>query len=347
MEQSNIKRCTSFFSFALEWNSGTYSLEQLMAKVHEWSLGPGIELVGFQSLRGYPNLPDAEVNNVKRIIEKYSLEPVCLDADLDVAIRRGRTFNDDESVAYLVPQVELAKKLGFPLLHLSASVNAAVLRKLLPVAEKAGVRLGVEIQGLLHVRHPAVLALRELFHKLNSPFLGFVADFSTSMRNIPDSLLNNLLEAGVTDELIALTKEIWKKDLPTPAKFGELQERASALGATPLQIEALNTAIIMNGRQSVEAWKEIVPQTVHLHGKFYGIDESGEEPSIDNAGIIKVFYEGGYKGYLSSEFRRIACCDQSTGFEQVYRHQKLCSGILEKLEAHKQIKTSHKQINTV
>ncbi|MBD0294923.1 MAG: hypothetical protein ICV84_06940, partial [Flavisolibacter sp.] len=266
---------------------------------------------------------------------------------LDVALRREKLLNIDESLEYLLPQLEVAKKLGFPVLRLPFSVKPDVIRKLVPLAEKATIKLGLEIHAPNQVNQPAVLALRELFDEIGSPYLGFVADFGTSMRKIPEALLDSFREVGVTDELIALTNEIWKKEIPAHAKFGELQEGASALGATPPQLGRLNMAFSMNGRQSVEAWKEIVPQTVHLHGKFYGIDESGEEPSIDYEGIIKAFYEGGYKGYLSSEFRRIACHDQSTGFEQVYRHQKLCSGILEKLEAHKQIKTSHKQINTV
>lgn len=347
MEHSNIRHCISLFSFSLEWNSGTYSLEQLMAKVHSLRLGPGIELIGFQSLRGYPDLPGAEVNHIKHLFEKYSVQPVCLDADLDVALRRNARLTDDESVACLAAQVELAKKLGFSLLHLASSVKGSVLRKLLPVAEKSGVRLGVEIQGALHVKHPVVFALRELMDELHSPFLGFVADFSTSMRSLPDAVLQSFREAGIKEEMIILTKEIWEKDLPPGAKFAELQKRGSALGATTGQLEELNTAFFMYGRQAVEDWKEIIPQTVHLHGKFYGIDESGEEPSIDYAAILKLFYEGGYKGYLTSEFKRTACHDTSSGFEQVYRHQRLCSGILERLEADIKTKTSRKQKSAV
>ena len=56
MNNSKIKLSTSLFSFALEWNSGKYSLEQMIAKVKELDLGPGIEIIGFQSLKGFPHL---------------------------------------------------------------------------------------------------------------------------------------------------------------------------------------------------------------------------------------------------------------------------------------------------
>lgn len=114
MEQSNIKLCTSLFSFALEWNSGKYSLDSLMAKVHELNLGPGIEIIGFQSLKGFPYLSDAAIADVRRLIEKYNFEPACLDANVDVGIRRDRLLTDEEAAEYIIPQIWAANKLGFP-----------------------------------------------------------------------------------------------------------------------------------------------------------------------------------------------------------------------------------------
>jgi sugar phosphate isomerase/epimerase len=339
MNTSKIKLCTSLFSFALEWNSGKYSLEQLIAKVSELNLGPGIEIIGFQSLKGFPHLTDEIVAAVKRMVEKYGFEPACLDANVDVGIRRDRHLTIDETVEYIIPQIWAANKLGFPVLRVQMTAKPEVIRKLAPIAEKANVKLGMELHTPYMVDHPAVIALRELYEQLQSPYLGFIPDFGTSMRNIPDALLHSFQEVGVTDELIAMTKEIWKKNVTTPAKFGELQQRALARGATPPQIGRLNMAFSMNGRQDVNAWKEIIPQTVHLHGKFYGFDENGDEPSIDYAGILKVFYEGGYKGYVSSEYEGTAFTDEFTGFEMVQKHHALCKRILKGLEETNYIST--------
>ncbi|QEC66840.1 sugar phosphate isomerase/epimerase [Panacibacter ginsenosidivorans] len=332
MKNGNIKLSTSLFSFALEWNSGKYSLEQMIAKVKELDLGPGLEIIGFQSLKGFPNIPDSTIAQVKSLIEKFEFEPACLDANVDVAIRRDRHLTVDETVEYLKPQLMVAAKLGFPVLRVQMTAKPEVMRKLEPLAEKVNVKLGMELHTPYLVDHPSVIALRELYEELDSPYLGFIPDFGTSMRNIPDALLNSFREVGVTNEQIAVTKEIWKKDIPTPAKFGELYERASTLGATAPQIGRLNMAFSMNGRQPVDAWKEIIPQTVHLHGKFYGFDENGDEPSIDYAAILKVFYEGGYNGYISSEYEGTAFTDEFTGFEMVQKHHALCKKILKGLE---------------
>lgn len=332
MENTNIKVCTSLFSFALEWNSGKFSLESLMAKVKEWKLASGLEMIGFQSLKGFPYLSDESIANIKRLMEKYEFEPVCLDANVDVGICRDRLLTVEETADYIIPQIWMANKLGFSILRVQMTAKPEVMRKLVPIAEKANVKLGMELHTPYQVDHPAVVALRELYEELKSPYLGFIPDFGTSMRNIPEALLYSFREVGVNDELIALTKEIWKKDVPTSMKFGELGDMASALGATPPQIGRLNMAFSMNGRQSVDMWKEIIPQTVHLHGKFYGFDENGDEPSVDYAAILKVFYEGGYKGYVASEYEGTAFTDEFTGFEMVQKHQALCNKILKDLK---------------
>ena len=77
-----------------------------------------------------------------------------------------------------------------------------VLRNLVKVAEKTNVKLGMELHTPYQINHPTVIELKELYEEIDSPFLGFIPDFGTSMRNIPDALLTSFREVGVTDELI-------------------------------------------------------------------------------------------------------------------------------------------------
>jgi hypothetical protein len=151
------------------------------------------------------------------------------------------------------------------------------------------------------------------------------------MRQIPNALLGSFKEVGVTDEMINITKEIWQKDAPMPAKFGELYERTSALGATPPQIGRLNMAFSMNGRQPIELWQEVMPQVIHLHGKFYGFDENGEEPSIDYPAILKTFHEAGYQGYIASEYEGSAFTDEFDAFDMVEKQHQLFKKVLKSL----------------
>jgi sugar phosphate isomerase/epimerase len=323
-----IKLATSLFSYAYEWNSGQYSLEDMFGKTKEYALGDGIEIVGFQSLKGYPYLSENQISEVKNLLDKYEFVPVCLDANVDLVLKRNHFKTIDETVDYLIPQIKAAQQLRFPILRVQMTAKPEVLKKLVSFAEKSNVKLGMELHTPYSVDNPSVMALRELYEEIDSPYLGFIPDMGTCMRNIPDALLYSFKSVGVTDEMIEITKEIWQKDVPMPAKFGELFERTSALGATPPQIGRLNMAFSMNGRQPIEMWKEVMPRVVHIHGKFYGFDEFGNEPSIDYNQILKVFSESGYKGYISSEYEGSAFTDEFSAFEMVRKHQELCGRIL-------------------
>ncbi len=326
-----IKLATSLFSFAYEWNSGAYTLESTIAKTRELDLGSGLEIIGFQSLKGFPYITEQQVSEVRHLLEKYEFEPVCLDTNVDVGIRRNGILSIDETVDYILPQLDAARRLGFPMIRVQMTAKPEVMRKLVSYAEKANVKLGMELHTPYQVDHPAVLALRELYQEIDSPYLGFIPDMGTCMRNIPDALLTSFKSVGVTDEMIAITKEIWQKNVPMPSKFGELFERVSALGGTPPQIGRLNMAFSMNGRQPIEMWKEVMPQVIHIHGKFYGFDENGDEPSIDYATILKTFHESGYSGYIASEYEGSAFTDKFDAFDQVAKQHQLFKKIISTL----------------
>jgi len=43
----------------------------------------------------------------------------------------------------------------------------------------------MEIHAPHHVDHPTVVVLREVYDEIDSPFLGFIADFGASTSRIP------------------------------------------------------------------------------------------------------------------------------------------------------------------
>ena len=77
----------------------------------------------------------------------------------------------------------------------------------------------------------------------------------------------------------------------------------------------------------VRSWLEIMPQIIHVHGKFYGFDAEGNEASIDYPALLKVLVEGGYQGYLSSEYEG-HMYSEASAFEAVSKHHALCRRVL-------------------
>ena len=77
------------------------------------------------------------------------------------------------------------------------SAKPELLRRLLPVAEELDLKLGYEI----HAPDGAELAeghgkVRELYAELDSPLLGFVADFSSTMHAMSPTLLRSWRRCG-------------------------------------------------------------------------------------------------------------------------------------------------------
>ena len=84
-------------------------------------------------------------------------------------------MNQDELVEYMRKQIEVAARLGFPIARVQISLTPDAMESLLPVAEKYGVTLALEVHADQHGAHERVLALRDRYEKLDSPLLGFTA----------------------------------------------------------------------------------------------------------------------------------------------------------------------------
>ena len=90
----------------------------------------------------------------------------------------------------------------------------------------------------------------------------------------------------------------------------------------------LNMILTMHGRMDPRRWSEIMDRVVHVHAKFYGIDEQGEEPSIDHAAIVDVLLDAGYNGSISSEWEGHAYTDAVSGWEMVRGQQDLLARLI-------------------
>jgi sugar phosphate isomerase/epimerase len=319
---------TTLFSFSLEQRKPGRDLRSLIGEVAARDLGPGLEMVAFQSLRGWPRLDDAAVREVRGIVEESGLTPSCLAINNDLGLYRSRLLSDDESYEYVAVQLRGAAALGFPVVRVGIETGPQILSRLLPLAEELGVAIGVEIHAPLTIDAPPVAALKELFAETDSARLGFILDFSASMRAVPDAVDDAHRAAGIGPELTALAKEIWAEPGPTMAKFPELERRAAELGATPPQLGNLKMIFTMHGRMQPERWADFFPHVVHVHGKFYGVVD-GQDPSIDYPAILRVLREEHYTGFISSEYEAHAYSDRYNAFDQVRAQHDMLAGLLE------------------
>ncbi len=316
----------TLFSFTRAYRDYRYTFEELIRKSGQHGLGPGLEIVGFQSIRGYPTVTDSFALRFRRLLDENGLAPSALSGNIDAGRRPDRLMTQDETVEVIEAQIVAAKKLGYPVLKVQFGAGPDALEAALPAAEAAGVKLAVEIHAPHHVHHPTIMALRERFEKLSSGSLGFVPDMGATMHAIPRAFIRNWrAQPDAPEDLIDLTLAAWQRAHDGGDAFAErrqLLETAEEMGAHS-SIRFAWSALTLYGTHRPEDWAEIMPFVFHVHGKFYEIDEDGNEPSIAYDRVIRVFRDGGYGGTISSEWEGGSFTPGADPFALVQRHQAL------------------------
>lgn len=332
-QKKGLRLGTTLYSLTNQFHGREYTFEQLIRKMAVEKLGPGLEVVGFQSIRGFPAITDEFADRFKALIAETGLEPSCLGINADIHIDPDRPMTSDESVAYHERQLRAAAKLGFPVARYQYPAGPDVIRRLVPLAEKLGVKLGLEIHAPHHVQHPDVLAYREMYAQVGSPYLGFIPDFGASARAVPPSFIEYFrTEAAIPGDIIKLALDIWNTDGDAYTRQKDFVAKARARGTDERFISETVMIFRLFSRQEPRSWMEIMPQVVHIHGKFFDFDANGNEVSVDYERLLPVFVEGGFDGFMSSEYEGHVWTE-SDGFDKLRRHHALAKRILAPLQS--------------
>jgi sugar phosphate isomerase/epimerase len=312
---------TTLFSFTNEYHSRRYTVEQLIDRVGELDLGPGLEILGFSHIREYPRVSDEFASRFRRAVERNNLEPSCLSMNCDHMIHRTRPMTLDESYDYHKTQIETAAKLGLPVAKTQVMVGPKLMERLAPLAEKLNVRVGVEIHTPEAADSPNVLAFREVYERIGSPYLGFVPDFGSSVKSVARCFTDSFREMGIREEFIQIALDAWESEGSFPERIGRYQENERAAGAKDSDIGAMFMIFGMLGRQDPKKWLDIMPQVIHVHAKFYDAHES----AIDFEELLPLFRDSGYDGYLATEWEGHAFNDEDATEPLTALHERVRS----------------------
>ncbi|MDQ0798953.1 DUF6379 domain-containing protein [Arthrobacter sp. SLBN-112] len=292
----------TLYSASAEFRAGWYDFDGLLNRVAELGIGPGIEIVASQVLPSYPCVTDDFARSWQAAFDKHGFAASSFGANLDMGRRRDRDMTPDEEYEFTETLFHGAKKLGFPLVRIQ-SAKPDLLRRLLPLAEKLELQLAYEIHAPLGPNSPEIMKVRDVYAEFNSPLLGFVADFSSTMHSMSPTLLRAVRRAGLDDEALEKLQAIWATDAPMRARQEEFIGYLKGRAFDPARLGSFaHLAFNMHGHVSPREWADIMPQILHVHAKFYDIDDDGNEPAIDYPELVRVFVEGGYRGYWSSEW---------------------------------------------
>lgn len=301
-EEDPFRLGLTLYSASAEFRAGWYDFDGLLDRVAALGIGPGIEIVASQVLPTYPVVSDEFVAQWRAAFDRHGFDESSFGANLDMGRRRDRDMTPDEEFEFSELLFQGAKKLGFPLVRIQ-SAKPELLRRLLPVAESLDLRLAYEIHAPMGPNSPEIMKVRDVYADLDSPLLGFVADFSSTMHAMSPTLLRAVRRAGLDDEAVERLQQIWGTDASMRDRQQEFIAYLQSRDFDPGRLGSFaHLAFNMHGHVDPREWADIMPQILHVHAKFYDIDEDGQEPAIDYPELVRVFVEGGYRGYWSSEW---------------------------------------------
>ena len=322
-----IKRGVSLYSFQNDTFQGKMDLEDCIRTCA--GMGAfGIEIIGEQTFWGWPEYPveEAAIENWHRLIAQYGCTPVSHDYMLDYKRYKGRIMPFDEQVASVRRDIDFGARLGVPFIRSLVSIDPDVLVAAAPYAEEKGIKLLTEVHAPLHFDHPWIIRIAEAFQKSGSPALGFLPDMGMFLDQFPRVWKEKFLRIGVPANIADYIEKAYADRVLSEYVILGVQE----MGGTGPAI-AMAETLRHNAAFAPERMLDFMPMIHNIHGKFYEMTEDYVEPSIPYDRIVGVLQQGGYNGYICSEYegnRWIEDFVEPDSVEQVRRQQVMLASLL-------------------
>ena len=83
----------TLYSFTRAFHAREYDMEGLIRKVADEGYGPGLEIIGFSSFRGFPQIDDAYAGWFRDLVDEVGLVTTSLAVNADIGIHRA-TLDD-------------------------------------------------------------------------------------------------------------------------------------------------------------------------------------------------------------------------------------------------------------
>lgn len=312
----------TLYSFNIDFYQYKKTFEEIVAQV--CTLGPnqGIEVVGPQMDRAYPRVSPEFEARFKNAREKYGFIPVCYGGYPDPQRYQKRYASQWEDIEYLKGQIDAAATLECSNIRLGFDLDLADY--IIPYAEKRKVCVGCEIHAPFSIEMAG--ALVDKIKKVNSPYFGIVPDCGAFCHTPSDVYIQRFAEQGVKKEVSDMIVKMWHEKKNTEEIVEATKEITNDPISELMAIEANNYF----GHSDPKVMVPIMKYIHHLHGKFFNVNDSGEEVAVRVPEVVDALCTGGFEGYISCEFEGHHWFSDKDAFEQIKRYQTLVNKCCEK-----------------
>ncbi|WP_345800743.1 hypothetical protein AAIB33_14880 [Microbacterium sp. AZCO] len=267
--------------------------------VIEDGIASTIEIEPGQMWRSFPEPSVAEVDAFRAGLDAAGGAVSILGGSLDDWALPARRRTDDERLAFLVPQLLAAARLGARGVRVPfGQTGPELLRLLQPVLDELDVVLYEEIQGQQTLEVPAVAANLELLDALGDPRIRVLIDISMLMPSVPPSYLEQLRAGGVSAALVDRLEHEWRSPDTHAAVIDALRT-----GQVPGAVHTLFMNLLIRfGRSTVDDLAPLLPLTAGVHLKFWDLDDTDARVTQPIADIGAALRRTGFAGTLTSEW---------------------------------------------
>ena len=297
-----IKYCVSLYSLQEDYLLGKRDLEGCIAAVANEIGAEGIEVLLDQM--PLPSLwendrviSDKDLDTWFGWMDKYKTVPCSYGADIFTTMYSNRYLTKKENLKITQQDLRAAAQLGFKVYRtgIFRKEDVVMLETCLPLAEELGIRIDTEIHTPRGIKTWYTQDWLEVIHRTGSKFAGFVPDMAIFTTGMTISSKKRNIRMGAKPEILDKIDEAYR----TKTKLSEDDIKKMGGGAVDIMANNRMSMAIYDDPQWL---KEVLPYTVHFHGKLYEMNDDGIDPSIDYENPVKVLVESGWDGYISSEY---------------------------------------------
>jgi sugar phosphate isomerase/epimerase len=305
------------YSWGLDFRAGVMSLENAIAEVADMG-AEGVEILGESHVPDYPNPSDVFVRQWFGWMEKYHTKPSAYDLFVDTMFYKKRLLTVDEAVERLVSDFKVANRLGFKALryqwppypadnpaeadlapYVASKPAFQVLEKALPYAEKYDVRMAAELHSPTDLKSRWIESCMEVITRTKTKHFGFCPDMSAFVTRPPRHRVAGLIKQGARENILDYITQAYQNHLGPAKTVVEVKK----MGGNEIEQRWASVAGIYHfSNNDPKDLAPLVPYVYHVHAKFFEVTNELSEYSIHYEDIIPVLAQGGYQGYLSSEY---------------------------------------------
>jgi sugar phosphate isomerase/epimerase len=326
--QGKMKRGVSLYSYQEEYYARTMTLEDCIAEASVVG-AKGIEILPTGCIPEYPNISDRWVANWHSLMAKYNTTPSCYDIFLEMDLHRDRRLSDNEAVDMLIRDIKLAKRLGYKVLRGVNHTPLDVLEKGLPYAEQNDIRLTTEIHSPIPLDGEYVNQCMDMIQRTKTKHFGLTIDLSLFLRRPIRVMAQRAIRDGIPAPIVQCIQDAFRQGVPKDKAQAEAEKmgyKDEDDGYGTYLMKVYDTPM-----QDLKKLKALMPHVFHVHAKCWEMTEEMVEYSIPYDEIVPVLAEGGYDGYLSTEYegqRFTQDIAETDSCEQIRRNQFMLKKLL-------------------